>query len=118
MGYILASQTIRSPMSFSEDNSTQVAQNRTLGGSITRDFFGSNKRVWTLEFQNAQPSEYSTIYGIYASYLSSGTAQTWQVTETNYTISQTNVHVDLLHRGFSIHGSSYLSDFTLILTET
>lgn len=117
MSYILAGSTIRSPSTFNETNSTQVAQLRTLGGSVNRDFFGTNKRVWTLDYNNVNPTDYATIKAIYTSYLASGTAQAWQVTETNYTIAATTVHVDLLIRNFSIKGSDYLSDFTLVLTE-
>ena len=117
MSYILSGTTIRSPSSFKETNSTQVAQNRTLAGSITRDYFGSNKRVWSLDYTNVNPTDYTTIKTIYNTYLSTANALTWQVTETNYTVASTNVHVDLLERGFSIHGSDYLSDFTLTLSE-
>lgn len=117
MSYILAGSTIRAPHDFEEQNSTQVAQNRTLGGSITRDYFGSNKRVWVLSYENTKKTDFDIINTIYQSYLSTGSAQTWQVTETNYTISSTTVHVDLLVRGFSIRGTDYLSDFTLTLVE-
>ena len=115
--YLLAGASIRHPQSFDEANSTQVAQQRTLGGSINRDYFGSNKRVWTLRFTNVKPADFTTINNIYQTYLSSGTAQTWQVTETNYTVASTTVHLDITQRNFSVRGSSYLSDFTLTLTE-
>lgn len=117
MSYILASTTIRNPNSLEERNSTQVAQHRTLDGSIRRDYFGSNKRVWSLAYRNAKKDDYDTIKTIYTSYLSTGTAQTWEVTEANYTISPTTVHVDLQERGFSVKGDNYISDFDLILTE-
>lgn len=117
MSFILNGTSLRGPATIEESNSTQVAQNRTLSGAVTRDYFGSNKRVWTLEYQNTNPTDYTTIKNIYNSYLSTQSAVTWQVTETNYTVSQTNVHVDLLVRKFSVRGSSYISDFTLTLTE-
>lgn len=117
MAYVLAGSSIRNPHDFQESNSTQVAQNRTLSGSVTRDFFGSNKKVWTLNYENTKKTDFDTINTIYQSYLSTGTAQTWQVTETNYTVSATTVHVDLVQRGFRIQGTDYLSDFTLTLTE-
>ena len=98
-------------------NDTQMAQNRTLAGSVTRDYFGSNKRVWQLDYETTTKTDFDTINTIYTSYLSTGTAKTWQVTETNYTISSTSVHVDLKVRNFSVGGESYISDFTLILTE-
>ncbi len=115
--YILDGQTIRRPNQISEGNNTQVAQNRTVDGSVTRDFFGNNKRVWVYDCTNVQKADYDVIKAIYDSYLSTGSTKTWEVTETNYTISQVNVHVDLLERGFTIKGVDYLSDFTLTLTE-
>lgn len=117
MAYILSSTQIRAPHELAEANSTQVAQNRTLSGSVTRDYFGSNKRVWKLEYRNVLPADYDTIKTIYTSYLSNVAAKTWEITEANYTVAQTNVHLDLVERGFSVRGNDYLSDFTLILTE-
>jgi hypothetical protein len=117
MSYILAGTTIRNPMTIAEGNSTQTAQVRPLSGGISRDLFGSNKRVWTFEYRNTKKAAYDAINAIYQQYLTTGAAQTFQSTETNYTISSTSVHVDLLLRKFSVSGSDYLSDFTLTLTE-
>lgn len=117
MSYLLDATEIRAPHSFDEVNNTQHAQNRTLDGSISRDYFGDNKRVWVLDYKNTKKTDYDEIKTIYDSYLSTGTAKAWEVTETNYTISSTTVHVDLKERGFSVRGSSYISDFTLTLTE-
>lgn len=117
MSYVLSGTSIRAPYEFTEDNSTQVAVQRTLDGSIHRDYFGSNKRVWTLTYNNCKKTDYDAINAIYTSYLALGVTKTWQVTEANYTIGQISVHVDLLQRGFRIRGSDYISDFTLTLTE-
>ena len=117
MGFLLDSVSIRRPMSLEVENSTQMAQNRTLDGSVTRDYFGSNKRVWVLEYENTTKTDFDAINTIYQSYLSTGTAKSWAVTETNYTVSSTTVHVDLRQRDFSVGGTDYISDFTLILTE-
>lgn len=117
MGYILDGTTIKRPNKIRETNSTQTAENRTLSGNVTRDLFGSNKRVWELEYNNVKTTEFSIIQTIYNSYLSTKTAKSFQSTETNYAISATTVHVDLRQRGFSVQGSSYVSDFTLILKE-
>lgn len=117
MAYILDSTSIRSPHEFTETNSTLVAQQRALSGRVGRDYFGSNKRVWILNYHITKKADYDEIKAIYDSYLSTATGKTWQVTETNYTISATTVHVDLQERGFSIKGNDYLSEFTLILTE-
>lgn len=118
MAFLLDGTSIRNPYEISESNSTQVAQNRTLSGSITRDYFGSNKRVWILSYRITKKTDYDTINTIYQSYLSTGTAKTWEITETNYTVSQTTVHVDIRQRDFTVRGSDYISDFDLILTET
>lgn len=117
MPFILNSTTIRAPVSFKETNSTQVAQQRTLSGMVGRDYFGLNKRVWILDYANVKATDYSTINTIYQSYLSTGSTKTWQVTESNYTISSTNVHIDLIEREFGVKGTNYLSNFTLVLTE-
>lgn len=117
MAYLLSSTTIKAPQDMSVTNSTQVAQQRTLSGAINRDYFGSNKRRWVLSYKNIKKSDFDTINTIYTTYLSNATAVAWEVTETNYTISATTVHVDLLERNFSVHGLDYISDFDLILTE-
>lgn len=116
MSYILNGSEIRSPSTLEELNSTQYAQQRTLNGMIGRDYFGSNKRIWQLDYNTVNATDYSTIKTLYNTYLA-GATLTWEITEPNYTVSQTNVHVDLLERGFSVKGTDYLSDFTLTLTE-
>lgn len=117
MAYILDSTTIRRPYEFEERNSTQMAQHRTLDGTIARDYFGDNKRVWVLTYTNTNSTDFSVIKTKYTNYLANATPLTWEITETNYDVDQTNVHVDLLERGFSVRGTDYLSDFDLILTE-
>lgn len=117
MPYYLDGTPIRAPHDFKEEITNQYAQNRTLDGSINRDYFGDLKRVWTLQFVNMKLSDYTTVRTIYDSYLASFAAKTWLVDETNYTVSQTSVHLNMDSREFSIRGSDYLSDVTLTLTE-
>lgn len=117
MAYLLDGSTIRAPYEIEETNSTQFAQQRTLKGTVGRDYFGLNKRIWKMTYKNTKKADYDVIYAIYASYISTATGKTFQSTETNYTIASTTVHIDLLTRGFSIRGSDYLSDFDLILIE-
>lgn len=117
MSFILAGTNIRAPQTIDESNSTLMAQQRTLDGKVHRDYFGLSKRIWTLTYKNVNITDYTTMQAIYANYLATDTTQTWQITETNYTVNSTNVHVDLLDRQFNIPGSSYLSEFSLILTE-
>lgn len=117
MAFVLDGTTLKRPNSMDVSNSTQYAQQRTLSGDINRDYFGSNKRVWVLQYVNTQKAYFDTIDAIYQSYLSTTATKTWVITETNYSVSSTNVHVNLEERGFSIKGDSYLSDFTLTLVE-
>jgi len=117
MAYLLDATEIRSPGSITESNNTQSAVQRTLSGAINRDIFGSNKRVWTLEYNNVNSTDYTTIKTIYDAYLNTNTTKTFESTETNYTVSSVRVHVDLLERDFSVKGEDYLSSFTLTLTE-
>lgn len=120
MAFLLDGTAIKGPQSIEETNSTQYAQQRTLDGTIGRDLFGSNKRKWVLEYDNVNPSAFNTVDTIYQSYLATGTTQTWQITEANYNGYATTerlVHVDLFERSFTVRGDSYLSSFTLILTE-
>lgn len=100
-----------------ESNNTQVAEVRTLSGNINRDYFGSNKRVWELDYRNLNTTDLATIKTLYTNYLATAAAVSFQVTEANYTVAAVNVHISLNERSFSIPGSSYLSDITLILTE-
>ena len=117
MAYSLGGNTIKSPQSIEETNNTQYAQQRTLQGTVGRDYFGSNKRVWKLNYQNIQKADYDTINTQYQLYLTNNIAQAFVSTETNYTIASTNVHINLDSRGFSVGGEDYISNFTLILTE-
>ena len=117
MSFILGGSTLKGPNTFEEDNSTLMAEQRVLSGAVARDYFGSNKRIWRLTYTNLNVTAFNTINSVYQTYLTSGSTQTWQVTETNYTISSTKVHIDLLQRNFNVRGSSYISDVTLILTE-
>lgn len=117
MSFLLDSTVIRRPMAVEEKNSSQFAQQRTLSGAIARDYFGDNKRSWRLSYSNVQKAEYDVIKAIYDSYLATETEKSWEVTESNYTVAATTVHMDLQERGFKTPGSSFLSEFDLILTE-
>lgn len=117
MSWILGGSTIRRPSSVTESNNTQYAQQRTLRGAVGRDYFGLNKRVWKLTYRNCTKTDYDTIYAIYNSYLTLGTAKSFQVTDANYTIASTTGHLDMPERGLAVPGSSYISDFVLTITE-
>lgn len=117
MSYLLDGNIIKRPKSLTETNDTQTAQNRGLSGAITRDHFGANKRVWAADYENVSKTDYDTINTVYQTYLTTSTPVTWEVTETNYTVSSTTVHIDLKERKFGVGGTDYISDFALILSE-
>lgn len=117
MAYILDGSTIRSPMNIEEQIIDQYAQQKTLSGRVGRDYFGTTKRIWIFDYANTKPSDYTIIKAIVDSYKSTASAKTFQSTETNYTIASTNVHLDLMRRAFSVRGDSYISDFSLVMTE-
>lgn len=117
MSYVLSGTTIKAPQGINETNNTQVSQIRTLGGNITRDYFGSNKRQWVMSYKTINNTDFTTINTIYQTYLSTGTTVSWVISETNYTVSSTLVHIDIAQRSFGTLGIDYLSEFTLTLTE-
>lgn len=117
MAFILDGITIRRPHTMQEANSTQIAVQRVLSGDITRDLFGSDKRVWTLAYTVVKKAAFDLINNIYQDYLINNIPKSWEITEPNNTIDVTTVHIDLQTRSFTIRGETMLSDFTLILTE-
>jgi hypothetical protein len=117
MPYLLNGVTIKRPATMEESRSKQFAQHRMLEGSVCRDYFGSLKRSWTLKYNKVDPTDYNLILAQYNNYLDTCTTQSWEVTETNYPVSLTYVHVDFNKRGFKIPGSTYISGVELVLTE-
>jgi hypothetical protein len=121
MAYVLGGVEIRNPMGVSEKKIERFSQVQTLDGRIHRDYYNSlvgTKHIWTLEYENATAAEYSAIKTIYDTYKNTDTVQTWEVTESNFTVAETNVHIDLIERKFSTPGTDYLASFQLILTES
>lgn len=117
MPYVLDGSIIRSPHNISENTVDQYAQQKALNGTVSRDYFGSTKRVWAFDYMNTKPGDYTTIKSIVDSYKSTALAKTFESTESGYTIAETEVHLDLTQREFSVGGETYISDFTLVLTE-
>jgi hypothetical protein len=117
MSYLLDGTTIRAPHNIEETTVDVYAQQKTLSGTVGRDYFGSVKRIWVLDYMDTKTTDYTTIKTIVDAYKSTVTAKTFQSTEANYTIASTSCHLDLTKRRFSIGGTSYISDFTLVLTE-
>lgn len=117
MSYLLDGAAIRAPHNIEELTDDIFVQHTTLDNTRSRDYMGTTKRRWALDYINTKPSDYDTIKTIWDSYKANAQAKTFQSTETNYTIASTNVHIDLTQRTFSVGGDTYISDFTLVLTE-
>lgn len=116
--FILDGTQLKRPTKLSESDTDQYAQVRTLANTIGRDYFGAlGKRVWTLDYVTTTPSDYAVAKAIRDSFRSTATPKTWQVTEANYTVASVLVLIDLVQRKFSVGGTTYLSDYSLILTE-
>lgn len=117
MSFILDGTTIRSPHNLDELTEDLYAQQISLANHRSRDYMGDTKRTWALDYMNTKTADYTTIKAIWDSYKSTATGKTFESTEANYTIASTTVHIDMVRRSFTVGGTSYISDFTLILTE-
>jgi hypothetical protein len=111
MAYILNGTTIKNPVDFKRDLFEVSGVQTTLNGRTVKDL-RSRKEVYTLEFQHLSSAERNAILAIY----DLQTTVSFQVTETNLTIAETQVHMDIPGREY-LKGGDYLESFTLILTE-
>lgn len=114
--YTLNSIQIRRPSGISEGNSTMSVQIKTLDGQVNRDYFGSNKRVWSLSYNNITTTDYNVIKTIYDNFVDTEVPVPWVLNDANYNYSAT-VHIDIEDREFVVRGLTYLTNFNLILTE-
>lgn len=117
MSYLLDGSTIKSPNNIEELTQDLFVQQTALNNTRSRDYMGDTKRTWALDYVNTKKADYDTMKTIWDSYKATAAGKSFQSTETNYTIAATTVHIDLTRRRFSVGGSDYISDFTLILTE-
>lgn len=117
MSYVLDGSEIRAPHNIDELTEDLYAQQVSLDNTRSRDYMGTTKRVWALDYTNTKVADYDTIKTIWDSYKSTATGKSFQSTETNYPIALTTVHIDMTKRRFSVGGIDYISDFTLVLTE-
>lgn len=117
MSYSLDNTDIRAPNEMEETKLEQATENQVLVGNISRKNIGSVKRRWSLSYRNVNPEDYTVIANVYDSYLGDAETKTFEITEGEYTVGSANVHVDLISREISAPGTSFVSDFDLILTE-
>lgn len=115
MSYLLGGVSIKRPSSMSVSRESQFAQQKTLDGSVNRDYLGSDKLVFELVYDNITTGDYTVLIERYDDYIDNGTRffdTTGEAVEYG-----TLVHVDLRPREFRVKGSSYISRAVLILTE-
>ena len=94
----------------------QYSEIQALTGTVSRDYFGNEKKVYILEYKDCSAEDYTTIETQYNAYLTSNSVVAFVCTDTNNTISA-DVHVDLKPQKYRQGGESYPSDFELILKE-
>lgn len=109
--------SIKRPNELVESRLPVMALQRTMAGSVATDQLNTGNRVWELTYRDVLKSDFDTINDIYQEYLGRDFTMSFQVIQSNYVVPRVQVHIDLQVRSFSVGGSSYLSNFSLILTE-
>jgi hypothetical protein len=112
MAYILDGTTIKSPRALREAPLNIETEHQTISGDTKKDITARKMR-YILFYENILKTDADTIFSIY----DQKAVVTFQVTDTNKTISSRNVHVDVSGREYATLGTSYLVTFNLILTE-
>lgn len=111
MAYVLDGTTLKAPTDFSRETIETSASNNSIEGRTTKDIMNRKYR-YVLVYNWLSASERNDIITIY----DKEACVTFEVTETNLTISETEVHVDIPRRNYH-KGADYRENFTLILTE-
>ena len=89
------------------------AENLLMEGKTTKRI-ENRKEVFVLEYQHLTPAEVNSILSEYEL----DSVRTFTVTETNLSISATDVLVDIKNREYPPSGVLYRENLTLVLTET
>ena len=112
MSYVLGDVTLPSPTNFRREYIERSASNDMLDGTTKKDITNRKER-FILEFNNISQTDVSTILSEY----NLETTRDFEVTETNLTISSTQVHIDIGRRNYPTKGTDYREELTLLLTE-
>lgn len=111
MSYLLDGTEIKAPANLRRDIIEIEKSNTTLNGKKKRDFI-RQKYSYTIDLKNLTQAQFSIIKTI----IEGKAAVTFQVTETNLTVAETNVWVYLQGEDF-VKGGEYRENITLILEE-
>lgn len=112
MSFIIGSVTLPAPVDFTREIIEVQRVNLLLNATTTRNFI-TRKERFVLQFQHLTPAEVSSILSEYELY----TTRNFSVSETNLTISATQVLIDVTNREYATKGTEFRENLTLILTE-
>lgn len=112
MSYILNGLTLPQPKSFKRSFIEMAQSNLTITGTTTRKI-SHRKEIFTLKFQHLTQSQVNSLLSLYQL----DDILTFESTESNLTIAQTDVLLDLPDRKYPMSAKEWREDITIILTE-
>ena len=112
MAFTLGSITLPRPTAFSRNQVETSSTNRTLDGTDKKDI-SSRKEQFKLEFDLLTQAEVNNILSEY----NLQATRNFAVSESNLTISNTPVHIEIPKRDYRTLGNEYRENLTLLLTE-
>lgn len=84
MAWSINGNTIQAPANKTIKHDIQEATRRTLDGSYTRDYIGSEKKVFICEYPTISKVEYDWIRGFYENQRDNGTTMTLVIDEISF----------------------------------
>jgi hypothetical protein len=112
MSYTLGSITLPRPISFKREYIETGTTNNLLNGSTKKDII-NRKEKFILEYTNLTQTEVAEILSQYEL----NTTRNFSVDETNLTIAETPVFIDIPSRLYNVKGTDYRESLTIVLTE-
>jgi len=112
MSYILNQLTLPQPKKFKRDFIEMSQSNLTITGRTTRRV-SHRKEIFTLTFSNLAQTEIDSILALYQL----NSILTFESTEANLTIAQTDVLFDLSPRSYPNTAREWRENINIILTE-
>ena len=101
VGWLLQGNPIPAPSKTQIKNDVQKVTRRVLDGSYSRDYIGSEKKVFECEYDFISAADYDFIKGQYDEQRLYGTAKTLAITKTGLTFSG-SVIIDFQDMGLPI----------------
>ena len=111
MSYVLGSLTLPAPVEFNRETVETSVENLLLTGTTKKDIVNRKER-FVLRFEHLTSAEVSSIMAEY----DLQTVRNFAVSETNVTITSTQVHIDITNREY-VTGADYRENLTIILIE-